>query len=103
MGKDAQVQVGFVHQTQRDLDGLGILGRQVFHHLREHALAQTGVHHLLAMLRQIAGRAADHDCLDLLGVSHGGPLLSGTAMVVAPDVIVSSQLSASRPGLTAVG
>ena len=37
-----------------------ITSGQVLHHDREHALPQTRIHNFLAMLGQVARRAADH-------------------------------------------
>ncbi len=59
--KDAEVEVGFIDHAQRFCDGIGVTSWQVFHHNREHPLAQTGIQHLFAMFGQIAGGAADHN------------------------------------------
>ncbi len=50
VGKDAEVEVGFIDHAQRFRDGLGVAGGQVFHHEWEHALAQAGIAYLVAML-----------------------------------------------------
>jgi hypothetical protein len=62
MRQDSKVNVGLVHHPQRYCDGIIIAGRQMLHHQRK-ALADTSVHHLFPMLRQIARRATDHDLL----------------------------------------
>ncbi len=71
--EDADVDVGPVHHRQRRGDRFVVAGRQVFHHGREHALPQAHVHGLLAVLRQVAGGAADHDGF---AVGHRGLLPS---------------------------
>jgi hypothetical protein len=60
MGIDAQVEVGPIDHGQRFGDGVGVAGREVFHHHREHTLAQAGISHLRPVRGQVAGGIADH-------------------------------------------
>jgi hypothetical protein len=51
--KDAEVEVGLIHQFQRRADGIGIAGGQMLHRLRKEIHALAGFDDLVAVLRQV--------------------------------------------------
>ena len=61
-GEDPDVDLGFLHLLERELDRVGVPFRRAkFHHHGRVAHAKDGFADLVPMLGQIHRRAADHD------------------------------------------